>query len=349
MHRVFVRVFIFSVVGALALALAGCGPAPSAGVTTAAAPVTVRTGGIEWSTAASPVAVSGVLARRTEAELAFKVGGIVEEIAVRAGDRVAKDQVLARLRLDEIDAQVAAARSAVEKARRDLARTEKLQAGAVATVENLQDARTGLELAEAQARIAEFNRRYAVIVAPAAGRILRRSAEPNEIVTAGRSVLSFAAEADGWIVRAGLAERDAARVRVNDAAGLSIGGATVAGRVIRISESADAATRTTPVEIGLDEAPAGARSGFVVGVTVTPPAVAARPVVPAAALIEGAGGTAAIFVIEEGAKTVKRLVVEIEELRGDRAFLRTPLPRTGRIVESGGEYLRDGQAVAESK
>jgi RND family efflux transporter MFP subunit len=262
---------------------------------------------------------------------------------VRAGDSVAKGQVLARLRFDEIDAQVSAARSAVDKARRDLARTEKLQSGAVATVENLQDARTGVEQAEAQLRIAEFNRRYAVIVAPAAGRILRRAAEPDEIVTPGKAIVGFAADAEGWIVRAGLAERDVARVRVNDAATLSLNGSALAaaGRVIRVSESADAATRTTPVEIGLTaEAPAGVRSGFVVGVTLTPREVAARPVVPA---------TAGIFVIEDGAKTVKRVTVELEELRGERAYLRTALPRTARLVVSGGEYLREGQAVVESK
>jgi hypothetical protein len=86
-----------------------------------------------------------------------------------------------------------------------------------------------------------------------------------------------------------------------------------------------------------------------VGVTVTPPDVVARPVVPAAALIEGAGGAAALFLIEAGATTVKRTVVQIEELRGDRVFLRTPLPSAARLVVSGGEYLRDGQAVVETK
>jgi multidrug efflux pump subunit AcrA (membrane-fusion protein) len=171
-------------------------------------------------------------------------------------------------------------------------------------------------------------------------------------VTPGKAIVGFAANAEGWIVRAGLAERDVARVSVNDAATLSLNGNALAaaGRVIHVSESADVATRTTPVEIGLTaEAPAGVRSGFVVGVTLTPRKVPARPVVPAAALIEGAGRTAGIFVIEDGATTVKRLVVELEELRGERAYLRTALPRTARLVVGGGEYLHDGQAVVESK
>ena len=331
-------------------ALAGCGKPPAPPVA-APKPAVVRTVPVEYSTEPSPILVSGVLARRTEADLAFKIGGVVAEIGVRAGDRVEKDQILARLRPDEIDAQVAAARSGVEKARRDLARTDKLASGAVATIENLQDARTALELAEAQLRIAEFNRRHAVIVAPAAGRILRRLVEPEEMAAPGRVVLGFAAEADGWIVRAGLAERDAARVRVDDAASLVIGGdaAAVRGRVLRISAGVDTATRTTPVEIGLDAPPAAGRTGFVVGVTVMPADVPARPVVPAAALIEGAGRKSALFLVDEGAKTARRVTVEMEELRGDRVFLRTPLPRGARLVVGGGEYLRDAQPVVEAK
>ncbi len=330
--------------------LAGCTKAPLA-VVTGAKPIAVRTAAVEFSTAAIPVRVSGVLARRTEAELSFKIGGIVESVAVRAGDVVKPGQVLARLRPDEIEAQVTQARSAVDKARRDLARVEKLQAGAVATLENLQDARTGLEQAAAQLRIAEFNRQHAEIVAPAAGQILRRNAEPNELVAAGRAVLAFAAEADGWIVRAGLAERDVARVRVGDRAEVLGGGdaGALPGRVIQISDAADAGTRTTEVEIALERAPLLARSGFVAVVTLLPAAVAERPVVPAATLIEGDGGRASLFLVEAGQPAARRVVVEIETLLGAQAYLRTALPRGARLVVAGGEYLRDGALVTVAK
>ena len=328
------------------LALVGCTKAPVA-VVTAPKPIVVRTAPVEYTTAAIPVRVSGVLARRTEAELSFKIGGIVESVAVRSGDIVKAGQVLARLRPDEIEAQVAQARSAVEKARRDLGRVEKLQAGAVATLENLQDARTGLEQAEAQLRIADFNREHAVILAPAAGRILRRNAEPNELVAPGRAVLAFAAEADGWIVRVGLAERDVARVRVGDRADVLGGGgaAALSGRVIQISDATDAATRTTEVEIAVEGAPLLARSGFVAVVTLFPAAVGERPVVPVATLIEGDAGRASVFLVEDGQKAARRVVVEIETLLGAQAYLRTALPRGARLIVAGGEYLRDGAAV----
>jgi RND family efflux transporter MFP subunit len=326
--------------------LAGCAKSVPSAVT-APQRVAVRTAAVEFSAAAVPVRVSGVLARRTEAVLAFKVGGVIGDIVVRAGDQVTRDQVLARLQPDEIEAQVTAARSAVEKARRDFARTEKLQAGAVATLENLQDVRTGLELAEAQLRIAEFNQLHAVIRAPAAGRILRRSAEPNELAEPGRPILAFASDDDGWIVRAGLAERDVARLHPGDRAEIhGVDPAPVIGHVIQIADGADSGTRTTDVEIALDAPPGPARSGFVAAVTLFPGAVPERPVVPASSLVEGDGAAASLYIVEAGAATATRVAVEIEALLGAQAYLRTALPRNARLVIAGGEYLRPGSAVS---
>jgi RND family efflux transporter MFP subunit len=340
------RIFAAALTGAALLLGAGCAkPAPpvarNASVSVSAAPAT-------YSDQARPVRATGLLARVNEAELAFKIGGVVEAVAVRAGDRVKQGEELARLRLDEIDAQVAQAASLVAKAKRDLARVEKLAADRVATEENLQDARTALEVAAAQARIAEFNRRYAVVVAPAAGRILQRLAEPDELVAPGRPVLRFAAEGGGWLVRAGLPEGDVARLRVGDRAEVAAAdtpGATVEAEVTQIAEATDPATRTVPVELRLSAAPAGARSGSVAVVSIRPRAVAPRAVVPAAAIVEGDARGASIFVLGEGETKVRRLPVLVEALDGDSVYLRTDLPRNLRVVNRGAEFLRDGLEV----
>jgi RND family efflux transporter MFP subunit len=309
-------------------------------------PILVELAPVTYSEAAVPVRVTGVLSRKAEADLAFKIGGIVEEIAVRAGDRVTKGQLLARLRLDEIDAQLLQAQTSLAKAERDLARVEKLQANAVATLENLQDARSVVDVAAAQVKIAEFNRRYAVITAPADGQILRRAVEPNELVSAGKVILAFAADDEGWLVRAGVADADLTRVRVGDRAEISLGGTDIGGgKVTHISGAADTATRTTGIEIALDSAPAAARSGMVVTARVMPQPVAPRPVVPASVLIEGQHDTASVYLVQPGSDVARRQVVELEALDGERAFLRTALPREARVVVSGGEFLRDGGRV----
>jgi multidrug efflux system membrane fusion protein len=330
----------------LPLLLAGC-PHVDEKTPAAAAPVvpavTVRLAGVTLSDAAVPVHATGILSRRDEAGLSFKVEGVVDAVLARAGDRVKAGQELARLRLDEIEARVAAAQAGLDKARRDEERVERLQAKAVSTLENLQDARTTVELAAAQVRIAEFNRRYAVITAPSDGHILRRSVEPDEYIAPGRPVLGFASDGAGWLARVGLAAPDVERLRPGDRA--EAGPST--GRITQISASADPVTRTVEVEIALDTPPPGARSGSVASVVLHPAPVPTRPVVPASCLIEATGSKAHLFLVDPGTTTAHRLAVEVEALVGPLAYLRTSLPPGARLVVQGGEYLRNGTPILE--
>lgn len=325
---------------ALAGAGAGCGDGrPAAdGVDPR---VVVRVAPIEWSTEPTPIRATGTLARKDETQLSFKTDGVVESVLVRAGDRVEKGQVLARLRLDEMDARVAQARASVDKARRDLERAERLLEQSVATLETVQDARTALDVAEAQLRIAEFNRRYSVITAPDRGMILRRAIEPEEFATSGRAAFGFAGMDARWLVRVGLAERDVTRVELGHRARV----ADVEGRVTQIAGAADRVSRTVEVEIELDAPPAGARSGSVVPVQLRTTDVPRRPAVPASALLEGSGGRAFVFILPQGGEVAKRFEVQVEALDGPIAYLHTPLPAEHLIVASGGEYLRDNAKV----
>lgn len=311
------------------------------------APLAVETVAVIVSTEAVPVRVPGVFERRTESVLSFKTGGLIQSIAVRPGDGVRAGQVLATLRLDEMDAHVTQARAGVEKARRDLARVEALHRERVATLENTQDARTALDLAEATLRGVEFNRTHSVILAPAAGRILRRAAEPEEMAAPGRPILVFAAEDGGWIARVGVSERDIVRLQPGDRAELGWrAGAPIEARISHIADAVDLATRTIVVELELTSpVPTGLRSGFIADVRLHPAAVAARAVVPLAAIVEGADRRAHLFMVAGDGRSARRVAVDIEAIDRDSAYLRDALPAEARIVTTGAEFLSEGRAV----
>jgi RND family efflux transporter MFP subunit len=330
----------------LGLALvAGCRPPPPSAAP-AAEPVRVRVAALGQSTDSPSVQAAAELVRQTEASLAFPVPGIVEHLPVRTGDRVTRGQELARLKPDPTHARAAQAAAALDKARRDSGRIERLHAERAATLESLQDARTAVATAEADVRIAEFNRRHAVLQAPADGTILRRLAEPDELVAAGQPVLTFAADDGGWLARSGLAARDAARIAIDAVASVDDGaGGVTTGRVIRISAAADPATRTVPVEIRLDRPTAAARSGLIVSVRITPQPVPPRSTVPLAAVRDGQGGRAVVFLLAPGADTARRTAVEIEQVDGDRAYLRTALPADHRVIVTGAQFVSDGARV----
>ena len=336
-----------SALAAVLLLAAGCSRTPAPAAATAETPFLVETAPVILSTEPVPVEMAGVLSRRTEAALSFKPGGVIATVAVRTGDAVSAGQVLATLRLDEIDAAVAQARTGVEKARRDLARVEALHADHVATLENLQDARSALELAEAGLRSAEFNRQRSVITAPSAGQILRRQAEPDEHAAPGRPILTFAADGDGWLVRAGVPEREIVRLQTGDRATVALnGGREVAATVTQIAGGADPATRTVEVELQpAGELAPGQRSGFIVNVRLYPQPVPARAAVPVSALVEGRALQASLFVLRADGHTVRRQPVELEAIHGPTAYLRTALPAGSRVVTTGAEFLTDGRTV----
>ncbi|MHA7834666.1 MAG: biotin/lipoyl-binding protein, partial [Algiphilus sp.] len=96
------------------------------------------------------IRVTGRLELRDEQRLAFRVPGIVEQVAVRAGDRIEQGQLLARLDTTEVDAAVEQAEAAADKALRDLERGRRLRAESVITQQQLDDLETAYEVARAQ-------------------------------------------------------------------------------------------------------------------------------------------------------------------------------------------------------
>ncbi len=102
-----------------------------------------------------PIHVSGNISASKESRLSFKTGGIIESIYVDDGDQVKKGQVLAKLNLREIQEQVNQAVIGLEKAQRDYERVYNLYSDTVATLEQYQNAKSALDIANTNLNIAE--------------------------------------------------------------------------------------------------------------------------------------------------------------------------------------------------
>src|SRR5437899_1732352 len=135
----------------------------------------------------------------------------------------------------------------------------------VATLGQVQNAQTGRDVAAAELETATFNRRYAVIVAPAAGVILRRNAEPGQLVQSGTAILVFGSRSRGVVLRAALADRDVVRLQRGDRAAVhfdALPDEVLQGTVTEIAAAADPLTGTYRVEVTLPRA-ARLTSGLV--------------------------------------------------------------------------------------
>lgn len=312
-------------------------------------PVPVHTATVVVERVALPVTATGTLTPKEDVALSFKVGGVVSRVLVDEGQSVRAGQLLASLDLGEIDPAVSRARSAAEKADRDLVRARRLYADSVATLEQVQNAQTARDVAGADLESARFNRRHAVIVAPSAGVILRRQAEPGELVQPGAPILVLGSHSRGQVMRAGLADRDVMRVHPGDRAVVhfdALPGREFVGHVSEIAAAADPTTGTYRVEVSLAAiAEVALVSGLVGAVEIAPASDRALALVPAEAVLEADGSRGTVFTLTPDGRRARRRAVTLAFLIGDRIAVAAGLEGVRTIITDGAARLEDGRLV----
>lgn len=314
-------------------------------VAVAAAAIPVRLEPVVDGEGAQAIEATGTLASSDELQLSFKIGGIVARVLVQEGQPVRAGQPLAALDLREIDAHLAKARTALTKAQRDLARAQNLYKDSVATLENVQDATSAVEIAESDYTAAAFNQRYAVIVAPANGVVLRKQAAAGELVSPGQPVITMGSAASGSIVRAGLTDRDAVRIRIGDAAVVTFSAypdQQFSGSVSEVPAAANPMTGTYPVEVRLNRAP-GMATGLIGKVSIRPRSAGSARMIPIEALVEADGNKAVVYTVEND--VAKRRDISIAAIDDRHVALTGGLDDASLVVTAGGVYLSEGARV----
>jgi RND family efflux transporter MFP subunit len=281
--------------------------------------------------------------------LAFKAGGVVRAIAVDEGDAVKKGQVLAELDPKDVDAQLRQAQEAADKASRDLARVKKLHGSGFASEAALQDAQMLADQSKSAAAAARANRGYASIVAPNDGVVLKRHIEANGVVAAGAPVLTISDLSQSYVLSAGLADKDAVRVALGDAAVVSFDafpGAAFKARVSEIGADADARTGTFQVKLKLDAAADTLRSGLLGRATIRPAQRFGQALaIPVDAILEGHGHDAFVFVVDASG-AAHRTRIQVGRLSGGLVAVTGGLTLGASVVVDGAGYLTDGEKVA---
>jgi multidrug efflux system membrane fusion protein len=326
---------------AVALLIAGCGgkDAPEA-----PRPTAVRIQHASQGPAVPPIDTNGVVVTKHEMRLSFKMGGLVRRIHVQQGEAVKKGQKLAEIELTEVSAQVEQARQMAEKAQRDLKRGENLYADQVISLEQLQDLRTQAAMAAASYKSADFNLGYSVIVAPRDGVVLRKLVDERELVPAGAPVLVVGESDRGYVVRAALADREIVNVKLGDKGEIRMDafpGQAMTGTVVEVASAADERSGMFPIEVRFDTAPPRLVSGLVARLRLTPESSAPPLIyVPMAALVEGDGDRASVFVFDKG-KAQKR-EVQVAFITADSIALESGLAAGETVITDGALFLENG-------
>ena len=279
------------------------------------------------------------------------------------GASVSRGQELARLLpppslpgdLPQLQRARADAQTALALATRDRERAERLTAAGAAPEKRLDEARSVEEqaktrLAAADASLAQYNAARAggaadgeglfVIRAPVSGVIAQRDAATGANVRAG-DVLFRVVDASQVHVVGQIPEADAARARLVAAAEIEVPGQTdrvPAGRLVSVGKVLDAQARTLPITFAFDNSRLAFPVGQAVLLHLLMDATAARPAVPAAALVDDAGRPI-VFVQREG-ETFERRAVTLGPRSGDLVQVIEGVKPGERVVTKGAYLVR---------
>lgn len=298
------------------------------------------------------ITASGQFTTDDETNLSFKTGGVIDRTFVKEGDAVHPGQLLATLKLIEIDAMVQQATLAADKAKRDYTRTTNLYKDSVATLEQMQNTKTAMDLAMQQLEAAKFNRSYSEIRAAKSGYVLRKMASEGQLVNPGNTVFQVnGAGTAGWVLRVGVGDKQWASIQPGNKATIRTdagGDKEYEGAVQRKSQGVDPATGQFTIDVKLNEAkPSGIAAGMYGKASIAATTTKAGNIweIPYESLLDANGSMGYVFTVNED-NTVTKTKVTIQGMEKDKVLISDGLQDIKAIVISGSAYLTDKSSIS---
>ena len=302
---------------------------------------------LQQDTFSLPINASGTFSTKDETILSFKVGGIVSKLLVQEGDAVKKGQLLAALDLTEIQAGLNQSKLAYEKALRDYERAGRLYRDSVATLEQFQNSKTALDIAEQQVKTAEFNLSYSQIRATQNGFVLRKFVNAGQQVSSGAPVLQInGANQGNWVLQATVNDQNWNIIAVGDQAViLNASLDSIPARVIRKSQAADPMTGAYWVEISPDsKTNLNLASGMFGKVVILPARQKSGWEIPYEALLDAEGSGGYVFVTDDN-QQAKKVKVVLGKIGQNTVQVLSGLENHKKLIASGSAYLTDGSKI----
>lgn len=297
--------------------------------------------------------VTGYLSTQDELKLSFKTGGVIDKVLVKEGDKVRKGQLLATIKSTEIAAQVQQVQLGLQKAERDYQRVQNLYNDSVATLEQLQNAKTGLEIARQNLSQASFNQQYSRIYATQDGFVIRRLKNDGELSEPGAPVLIIGgvSNASAWVLATGVSDKEWSILEKGNKATVSFEafpGKTFSAIVTKKALAADQADGSFPIELQVDFGKEQPATGMFGKASISSSLKQNGYTIPYESLLEANGRKGFVFASNDGMK-VKRVEVVIGQINNNNVQITAGLEGYKYVVSSGSPYLNDESVITVIK
>lgn len=352
-RTVWMRGAFSAVALALTIAVAGCGASPG-GAEEGAPEEFVRVINVEVSTLApqdfvEEIRLTSIAMANRDVRVAAEESGVIRDIYVDRGDRVAQGDSIAKIDDRVLTAQVAQARAAADLAAQTWERRRRLW----------EDDRIGSEIAYLEARFQaqqsaanlealELRLARTVIRAPFAGVLDERFVDVGAMVSPGTAVARLV-DLNPIKVFAGVPERYAADIRVGDQAMLDfeqLGGEQYAARIRYVGATVNPENRTFPVEVELQNPRGLVKPQMVANMAVTRRTVDQAIVVPQDGLIRVENGYVVYVAVERDGNSVAELRdVVLGPTRRNLVVIEDGVEAGERLIVVGHKEVENGDRI----
>ncbi|UVE16724.1 efflux RND transporter periplasmic adaptor subunit [Pseudomonas sp. LS44] len=304
-------------------------------------------------------AYPGEVRARLEPDLAFRIGGKVSKRLVDSGARVKKDQPLAQLDPEDVRLQLDAARAQVVAAEANLKLVSSERDRYKTLLERQMISRSQYDTVENQYRAgaarvkqirAEFNvasnqADYAVLRAPAAGVIASRRVEDGQVVAAGQTVFTLAADGEREVLIS-LPEHAIEHFKIGQAVAVELWsqpGERFAGQIRELSPAADPQSRTYAARVSFKDGKVRAELGQSARVFVQ--ANGDVPLAVPMSALTAENNQPYVWVVDPQTSTIQRRLVRIGAYTDKLVPVLEGLSADDWVVAAGVQVLQEGQKV----
>jgi RND family efflux transporter MFP subunit len=307
------------------------------------------------------VALTGTVTSPRSASLSTAIGGLVEHVAVDAGDRAAEGDLLLALDDELEEAAVMRAEAAVRRGEVELADAQRRLREAQALSADHSIPETTVRSTEAEVRVAEAalevlradERLQAArlerhrLRAPFDGVVSRKLTEMGEWIEPGTAVLELVAT-DDLRVDFQVPQEYAVQLATDSQISVELGGAPgrwFEGRIAAVVPVTDPEARSFLVRVLLQDADDVIAPGMSAHGQLRVSTHERGVVVPRDATLRHPDGRVTVWVIGDSG-TVSERRIEPGPAFAELVHVRSGLEPGERVVVQGNEALRDGQLVA---
>lgn len=301
----------------------------------------------------------------TESRISFKVGGTIESLNVKVGDRISRNTLIAeldssdyQLAVQQAEASLQQANAQRRNARASFERVRALYENNNATLNDYDSARAAKDSAEAavesfekQLDMAKLRVTYCKLFAPSSGTVSAVDVEVNEHVDVGKPIIVMISGAKPE-VRVGVPELFISQISEGDAVEVTfdaIPDRSFPAYVTEVGVSTSQLTSTYPVTVELVDSNTDIRSGMAAEVEFTFENISGEEkiIVPASSVEEDRKGKY-VFLVEpadDDTGIVHRQSVEVGDIGEQGIEIIAGISNGDLLVIAGMSKMSEGLKV----